>query len=376
MATLKYCTTQQFGEALKMIKKVPSALPGNTPSLEEVGTGDGSTSTFYLDQGNVVSGTYTLYYGASATSVNSLTETTHYTLDLTTGEITLTAAGITLLSTNKIFAKYDYFSNGLSDSFINATLERAEKRVDGLTNTSFTDGTATNPSYTSREEYQKSQGSFNRIYYSERKPIINITSTLDGDITSTDTTISLATGDGAKFPTSGKIIIGREIISYTGVSTDDLTGCVRGANNSTAAAHTSGDEVNTTIVEISGDGEGNSPTWQAMQYYTDVAIDEEIGEIGIYGDVIISGTMIDNNLSSKQDIPRRTRITYYHGWDEIPVDITRLTIIVAKRMLMTDNISKSMIEGRDEFRPEMMNADEMEMNQIINHYRVAEMQNT
>jgi len=47
-------------------------------------------------------------------------------------------------------------------------------------------------------------------------------------LNSTDTTITLT--DASAFASSGTIIIGREIITYTGKSGNDLTGCTRGAN--------------------------------------------------------------------------------------------------------------------------------------------------
>ena len=49
------------------------------------------------------------------------------------------------------------------------------------------------------------------------------------------TSVTLTTTSG--FPTSGVIKVDSELISYTGVSSNDLTGITRGANGSTKAAH-------------------------------------------------------------------------------------------------------------------------------------------
>lgn len=65
--------------------------------------------------------------------------------------------------------------------------------------------------------------------------------TLSADVEVLDTTISLTSAAG--FPASGRIKINDEIITYALASGNDLTGCVRGVNNTTAAAHTSGDDV-------------------------------------------------------------------------------------------------------------------------------------
>jgi hypothetical protein len=61
------------------------------------------------------------------------------------------------------------------------------------------------------------------------------TTTLNGDITDSATTITLT--DASSFSTSGSIRIENEIITYTGKSSNDLTGCTRGTNGTTAAAH-------------------------------------------------------------------------------------------------------------------------------------------
>jgi hypothetical protein len=51
----------------------------------------------------------------------------------------------------------------------------------------------------------------------------------------TQTTINLI--NGANYPTEGTVTIDSEQITYTGVSNNTLTGCVRGANSTTAASH-------------------------------------------------------------------------------------------------------------------------------------------
>ncbi len=47
----------------------------------------------------------------------------------------------------------------------------------------------------------------------------------------------------SSFPPSGTIVIENEQITYTGKSTNDLTGCTRGANSTTAATHADGTNV-------------------------------------------------------------------------------------------------------------------------------------
>ena len=69
--------------------------------------------------------------------------------------------------------------------------------------------------------------------------------TLDGAINNSATTISLTSA--AQFPTSGTIVIGSEQITYTGKSSNDLTGCTRGADiqgTTSAASHSDDATVN------------------------------------------------------------------------------------------------------------------------------------
>jgi len=65
--------------------------------------------------------------------------------------------------------------------------------------------------------------------------------TLNGDINSSVTTVTVASTTG--FESSGTITIGEENITYTGKTTTTFTGCTRGADSTTAASHTNGDAV-------------------------------------------------------------------------------------------------------------------------------------
>ena len=68
-----------------------------------------------------------------------------------------------------------------------------------------------------------------------------INTTLSAGINATAVTIGVASVTG--FATNGVITIGTEQISYTGISSLNLTGCTRGINGSTAATHNTSDAV-------------------------------------------------------------------------------------------------------------------------------------
>ena len=72
------------------------------------------------------------------------------------------------------------------------------------------------------------------------------TSTLASSINTSVTTLTMASA--SSFPTSGRVVIGSEIITYTGVSGNTLTGLTRGALGTTAASHSSG----ATVIDAAG----------------------------------------------------------------------------------------------------------------------------
>ena len=67
------------------------------------------------------------------------------------------------------------------------------------------------------------------------------TTTLDGGLTDSATTITVASTTG--FDSSGTIFIENEQITYTGTTSTTFTGATRGANDTTASAHDSATQV-------------------------------------------------------------------------------------------------------------------------------------
>jgi len=65
--------------------------------------------------------------------------------------------------------------------------------------------------------------------------------TLTATITSTDTTLTVASAVG--LPATGFVLIGTETIGYGYITGSTLYNCTRGQNNTTAASHTAGDSV-------------------------------------------------------------------------------------------------------------------------------------
>jgi len=80
---------------------------------------------------------------------------------------------------------------------------------------------------------------------------------LAADMDTSTTTLTLQTGQGSEYVGGSRVRIGKELIDYTGVSGDTLTGVTRATVNTTAESHSAGDTVqlckvynNVNIVDI------------------------------------------------------------------------------------------------------------------------------
>ena len=100
-------------------------------------------------------------------------------------------------------------------------------------------------------DFKNQKGSANVLLSFKDYSATTSETTLNGAITNSATEINLT--ESANFPTSGTILIGTELITYTGNTTgaDRLTGCTRGTNGTSAAAHIDNKKViNYTNVRI------------------------------------------------------------------------------------------------------------------------------
>jgi hypothetical protein len=78
-----------------------------------------------------------------------------------------------------------------------------------------------------------------QVYINRQSGMDNATAlTLNGNISATDTTITLSSTNG--LPTTGFIKIDNETISYVNVNGNQLVNCYRGQNGTTAAPHLTG----------------------------------------------------------------------------------------------------------------------------------------
>jgi hypothetical protein len=76
------------------------------------------------------------------------------------------------------------------------------------------------------------------------------TTTLNTTINTSVTSVILTSA--TSFTTTGTVKIDNELITYTGISTNTLTGCTRGTNSTTAASHTAGATVSQVVNSVTG----------------------------------------------------------------------------------------------------------------------------
>ena len=106
---------------------------------------------------------------------------------------------------------------------------------------------------------------------------------------------SITLNDASQLPSSGTnfILIGTEEISYTGISTNTLTGVTRGVRNTTAASHTAGATVTNTSDFVAW-GEAASG---------DLIIDPGMWSIDNFGDkaicLIVDGEVLNGTLQQQ-----------------------------------------------------------------------------
>ena len=101
--------------------------------------------------------------------------------------------------------------------------------------------------------------------------------TVNEDLDASETTITLTSA--AAFPTAGTILINSELITYTGKSSNDLTGCTRGASGSTAATHSNG----ATVTDASDFG-----GWGVAVKADQVQLEPGLWSLDNFGQVLVA----------------------------------------------------------------------------------------
>jgi len=359
--TATYSTPSQVADFLNINEKIPAFVSGTAPTLEEVkeqGSASNSGDILYLAQNKLISGTLTLTHGTSATATQTaLTETTHYTINIDRSKITLTSAGATAIGTDGVYAEYEY-NTLFNNSKIQSILDRSQSMIDELTNNHWADGTDATPDYEQvTEEKHKGKGDYDREYYTNKYPIPDVTTTLNGAVTADDTTITVVSTNG--FPSSGSISIGTDRIDYTGKTSTTFTGCT------SVSAHATGLTVNSWVVEVSNTTEGSEPVFEVIEKDVDYDLDLSTGRITILRDLTFTNTTDAFSEAPNYLVPNRLRFTGQVGYDEIPDTITHLCILITAQELINLGITKALINGIDGFVPQSAEKLQPEIDRLI-----------
>lgn len=370
MTTATYTTTLEFARFLNIVGTVPAIDPaGASRAREVVGVGDGSNKLFYLNYGRVIASTYNIYYGAteSAALANELTETTHYTLDKDTGNLTLTSAGATLVSTNNIYADYKYILIELTDTQLQEALDRAQSQINETTKQIWVDGTSATPAYGSvSNEAHRGKGMYDREYYTKKYPLPNVSTAVEGTAVAIgDTTINVDSTDG--FPSSGVIGIGSEKIVFSAKTSTTFT------VTAVTAAHAVDDEIKPYVVEISTTESGSEPAWTVLDENSEYDIDLENGRIHLFFtdyDLMYTSLQYPQRL-----LPNRFRISYLYGNDTIPEDITRLCLMIATKDLLHLRARRNVVNGMNALGIEQIDVDELWIKQAFSERTITRSDN-
>jgi len=362
---LKYTTAIKFNRALKLDEHIPD-YPSTT-SKETVGTGDGSTTIYYLDQKGVIEYTETLITGSTAESgaTTTLTRGTHYDMDYDKSRVTLTASGVASVASTSIFADYEYNKYGARNTHITEALERAEAEIDSGVNSVFTSANigSETPTYTTvTNELHIGQGQDQRVYQTDFAPINNSSTTTSGAISSSATTITVGSTTG--FPSSGTAGIESDKFSYTGKSTTTFTG-VTGLT----ASHDSATTVTSYVIESAFDDEGNVPNWVVMQPDSEYSLNPQSGNVKLVNNTV-SDSIVFDNFQPQRTVWDRVRLSYQYGYDNIPEEIVRATHYIAGKDMFTAEVLNSLARGTDGFSTDSINDVDAWIKRTINKYKI------
>ena len=144
-------------------------------------------------------------------------------------------------------------------------------------------------------------GTHNHLYIVENGTLYDVTPLRDSTDQATTTTEALDNSETAidlasvtGFKTAGVVKIGSEIITYTGISTLTLTGCTRGTNSTSAAAHDSGVVVTQVLIApIATTDESTTLT------ITDSGHGAIVGDFVVFRGAVAVGGITAENLNRK-----------------------------------------------------------------------------
>lgn len=341
MAYVQYCSVEDVLNYLNLLKEVPD-YSSQITSKEVVGTGNGVQTIFLLDHANIVPLTYYLYYGATEAAALALTETTHYTLDMDSGKITLTAAGVTLIATNNIYAAYKWSDYKTSE--ISGLCDKATEQIDGDCKQTWQ-----LPTLVTREE-KIGFGINQKQYRVSNLPIYVVRPTLTTTVADSDLSFVLSSVTG--IDSGDYLIIDSEVVlvGTVTVGTNTIT-VTRAKFGTSAASHTAGTELVNVIVELSRTPIGTVPTWEVKQFRADYEVSDDTSYVTLLNNSYTNRGMYVGDYPPK-GLPNRVRITYKFGHATPDHELKLLSILYVVREFVNKGIFRALLNGIDGFNPQ------------------------
>lgn len=364
----QYATTLEVIEALNWWEEVPSYNNAETtPETVDTSGSLSNGSIIYLDKPPVIDDTLTLSHGSSATSLTALTETTHYTIDLDTGKITITSAGASEIGSDNVYATYKYISvdgnRNITDSYISRLIDTATDQIDKFTYRTW------QSTSTKLRERLFGKGQFDRLYRTHNLPVNFYEDTLSSaitDTTGTTFTVSSTTGLSA----DDYLAIGQEVIQVTSITNTTTFEASRGQLDSTASTHSSGDYVVNVIVEVSTTPLGSTPTYNYLTFLDDWSFNDRTNSITLlHNEITDEGLYI--GLYPQNGTPDRVRITYRYGADSVDDTIREACVSMVSSYLVSRGVARSNVTGAEQISvavgKEMLTQD---IKDLLRTYRI------
>ena len=378
--TLNFTSVLGFVNNVKSLMKIPNADTASEDNtrygangIEILGTGDNSRLIFFLNNPGVIEETLTLSFGADEFNRTDLTETTDYTFNSDNSQVILTTTGRTAIGTNDLYGIYDYNTLGLLNNEIERELFWAEAKIERISEQTFANFSDANPAYrkTLNEPFYLNNPSVGEIGGSAGKaielmyqPLVELSTTVNGAYTTGGTTLTLA--DASGFITAGAIYVGGNKVVYTAKTGNDLT------VPSTTPSIADGAVVRGEVVELSREPEGVDPSFTVLDPDTEYIIDFVQGKVQL-----LNNAFLGEFSATDVRFPERrfVRISSLSAWHEegqnpvVPDEIERCAYAIAEKRIFGSIIQKKHMQGLNDFRPTLLNANDDDINSIIVSYQ-------
>lgn len=340
--------------------------PGNDDDIVSIGTGDNTATDFFISKIGLIDGQFTISYGATATTRTDLTETTHYTIDLEISKITLTAAGVSEVGTDKIYADYLYNIYELTDGEVTRALLASENTIVRRSEQTFAEFTDDDPLYRKvvDEIFQGMQQINHQVYETYWQPIVKFATTVNGAYTTGGTSIVLDNAEG--LPDAATIYIAGNKVAYTAKSSNTLI------IPSTTPSIADGTIVRGEVIELSREAEGNDPSYTVLVPDQEYEIDYLQGRIQLLSNAFFGELNNNDVLFPSNPI---IRSSYFNAWyeqgknPEVPSDVEEVGYMIAAKKFTQRIVKKAFIGGNNEFNPAALNSGDKEIDEILEYYK-------